>query len=306
MLQQRTLEKEIKVTGIGLHSGKKVTLRLIPAPINTGIQFRRSDLTGSEMIPAHALSVGATENNTTLGHGPGAIHTVEHLLAALYGLGINNLYCEVDGPEVPIMDGSSSSFVFILKEAGIELLNASKKFIVMTKKVRVEHNGAWAEIEPADRLTIDSTIVFAHPIINKQRLTFEFSCENFIKEISRARTFGLLVDVDNLKRKGLVRGGSLDNAIVLDDFKVVNNEGLRFQNEFVRHKILDTLGDLSLLGHEIAAKVTTFKSGHWLHNQLCRKVLADPDCYQVVSANNLKQVDLEPFKLPQLITATHS
>jgi UDP-3-O-[3-hydroxymyristoyl] N-acetylglucosamine deacetylase len=302
MIYQRTLAKEVQVTGIGLHSGKKVTLKLYPALADTGIVFRRSDIEGSKDQKADAISVGATDNNTTLGSGKEAIHTVEHLLAALYGFGINNIYCEIDGPEVPIMDGSGASFVFLLKETGIQNLNVTKKFMVITETVRVEHEGKWAQIEPAENLVIDSTIVFAHPMIKTQRETFEFSCENFINNISRARTFGMLRDVDMLKRKGLVKGGSLDNAIVLDDFKVINPEGLRFKDEFVRHKILDTIGDISLLGYEIAGKITTYKSGHHLHNLLCRKVLETAGAYEIVSASSLTAEAQEAHRLPQMIS----
>jgi len=302
MIYQRTLAKEVKVTGIGLHSGKKVTLKLYPALADTGVVFRRSDIEGSKDQKADANSVGATDNNTTLGSGKEAIHTVEHLLAALYGFGINNVYCEIDGPEVPIMDGSGASFVFLLKETGIQNLNVTKKFMVITETVRVEHEGKWAQIEPAENLVIDSTIVFAHPIIKTQRETFEFSCENFINNISRARTFGMLRDVDMLKRKGLVKGGSLDNAIVLDDFKVINPEGLRFKDEFVRHKILDTIGDISLLGYEIAGKITTYKSGHHLHNLLCRKILATAGAYEIVSASSLTAEAQDAHRLPQMIS----
>lgn len=305
MIYQRTLAKEVQVTGIGLHSGKKVTLKLFPAEADTGIVFKRTDIKNSKKMRADARTVGATENNTTLGGGEDCVHTVEHLLSALYGLGINNVYCEIDGPEIPIMDGSSASFVFILKETGVQNLNKSKQFMVLVDKVRVEANGTWAEIEPANNLVIDSTIVFAHPIIKAQNQVFEFSCENFISEISRARTFGMLKDVDHLKRKGLVKGGSLDNAIVLDDFKVVNPEGLRFADEFVRHKILDTIGDISLLGYEVAGKITTYKSGHYLHNQLCRKILDTPSCYEIVSASSLSLEAREAHRLPQMISVTN-
>lgn len=304
MIYQRTLAKEVKVTGIGLHSGKKVTLSLLPAPSNTGIVFQRVDIKGSKLMKADALTVGATENNTTLGEGQEVVHTVEHIMSALYGLGIDNVYCEIDGPEIPIMDGSGASFVFLLKEAGIQHLNTSKKFIVVTDTVRVEKDGKWAQIEPASNLVIDSTIVFAHPAIQTQRRVFEFSCENYLNEISRARTFGMLRDVDMLKRKGLVKGGSLDNAIVLDDYKVINPEGLRFVDEYVRHKILDTIGDVSLLGHELAAKITTFKSGHNLHNLLCRKLLETKGAYEIVSAASLTHEAQEAHRLPQMISVT--
>jgi UDP-3-O-[3-hydroxymyristoyl] N-acetylglucosamine deacetylase len=305
MIYQRTLAKEVTVTGIGLHSGKKVSMKLIPAEADFGIQFVRTDIPASKPMKANALTVGTTENATTLGAGAEAIHTVEHLLGTLYGLGIDNCFIEIDGPEVPIMDGSGASFVFLLKETGIKNLNKSKKFLVILDTVRVEKDGKWAQFEPASNLVIDSTIVFAHPTIKTQRFGFEFSCENFINDISRARTFGFVRDVDMLKRKGLIKGGSLDNAIVLDDYKVMNPEGLRFVDEFVRHKILDTIGDVSLLGYEIAGKITTFKSGHNLHNLLCRKLLETPSAYEIVSASSLKAEVREAHKLPQFITVTH-
>lgn len=301
MLYQRTLSKKIEVTGIGIHSGRKVTLSMHPAEADFGIQFRRVDLPGAAPLKATAKTVGATENNTTIGEGQNAVHTVEHLLSVFYGLGINNVYCEIDGPEVPIMDGSGASFVFLLKETGISTLNKSKKFLVVLEPVRVEVDDKWAMIEPASKLIIDSTIVFAHPVIKTEQKVFEFSCENYINEVSRARTFGFLKDVDMLKRKGLIKGGSLDNAIILDDFKVINEEGLRFGDEFVRHKILDTVGDISLLGHEIAGKITTYKSGHNLHNLLCRKLLDTPSAYEIVSAASLEKEAVEAFNLPSAL-----
>lgn len=306
MLYQRTIAKTVSITGIGIHSGKKVTMKLHPAEADTGIRFKRIDIPGSEILRASATSVGATENNTTIGEGRNAVHTVEHLLSVLYGLGIDNVFIEIDGPEVPIMDGSGASFVFVLKEIGIATLNKSKKFLVVLEPVEVKVDDKWARIEPASKLIIDSTIVFTHPLIKTQRKTFEFSCENYIKEIGRARTFGLLRDVDMLKRKGLIKGGSLDNAIVLDEYKVVNEDGLRFKDEFVRHKILDTIGDFGLLGHEIAGKVTTFKSGHNLHNLLCRKLLETPSAYQIVSASSLEKEALEAFELPLALTPSYS
>lgn len=299
MLNQRTVAKKISVTGIGLHSGKKITMGLCPAESDFGIQFKRVDLKDAPMLRATATTVGATENNTTIGEGQNVVYTVEHLLSALYGFGIDNCLVELDGPEIPIMDGSGASFVFLLKEAGVQTLNKSKKFLVVLEKVRVEAGDKWAEIEPASKLIIDSTIVFAHPTIKTQNKVFEFSCENYINEIGRARTFGMLKDVDALKRKGLIKGGSLDNAIVLDDYKVVNPEGLRFADEFVRHKILDTVGDVALLCHEIAGKITTYKSGHYVHNLLCRKLLETPSAYQIVSASQLEKETIEAFVLPQ-------
>lgn len=301
MLNQRTLAKKVAVTGIGIHSGKKVTLTMHPAEADFGIQFKRTDIPGSIILKADAITVGATENNTTIGSGLNSVHTVEHLLSVFYGFGINNVYCEINGPEVPIMDGSGASFVFLIKETGISSLNKSKKFLIVLEKVRVEVDDKWAEIEPSSKLIIDSTIVFAHPIIKAQQKTFEFSCENYINEIGRARTFGLLKDVDALKRRGLIKGGSLDNAIVLDDFKIVNPEGIRFSDEFVRHKILDTVGDISLLGYEIAGRITTYKSGHNLHNLLCRKLLATPSAFEIVSAASLEKETIEAFALPRAL-----
>src|SRR5690606_17139408 len=223
-----------------------------------------------------------------------------------YSLGLGNVYIEIDGPEVPIMDGSGASFVFLLKETGIATLSKSKKFLVVLEPVEVKLDDKWARIEPASKLIIDSTIVFAHSMIKKQRKPFEFSCETLINEIGRARTFGMLRDVDMLKRRGLIKGGSLDNAIVLDAFKVMNPEGLRFRDEFVRHKILDTIGDISLLGYEVAGKITTYKSGHNLHNMLCRKLLATPSAYEIVSASSLHKEAVEAFELPQaMLPAFH-
>jgi UDP-3-O-[3-hydroxymyristoyl] N-acetylglucosamine deacetylase len=302
MLYQRTLAKSVTVTGIGIHSGRKVTMTLSPAPADHGVQFRRTDLKDAPILKATAITVGATENNTTLGEGRNAVHTVEHLLSVLYGLGINNVFVEIDGPEVPIMDGSGASFVFLLKETGLASLNKSKKFLVVLEPVEVRVEDKWARIEPCNRLIIDSTIVFTHSVIKEQRKVFEFSCENYINEIARARTFGLLRDVDALKRKGLIKGGSLDNAVVLDEYKVMNPEGLRFRDEFVRHKILDTVGDLSLLGYEIAGKITTFKSGHNLHNLLCRKLLETPTAFQVVTASSLQREAVEAFDLPMSLS----
>lgn len=302
MLKQRTVAKKVSVTGIGIHSGKKVTLTLHPVEADFGIQFKRVDIPNAEILKANAETVGATENNTTIGTGANAVHTVEHLLSAFYGFGIDNVYCEIDGPEVPIMDGSGASFVFLLKETGIVTLSKSKKFLIVLEKIRVEVDDKWAEIVPSSKLIIDSTIVFAHPVIKTQNKIFEFSCENYINDIGRARTFGLLRDVDALKRKGLIKGGSLDNAVVLDDYKVVNPEGLRFADEFVRHKILDTIGDISLLGFEIAGKITTYKSGHNLHNLLCRKLLATPTAYEIVSAASLERETLEAFTLPRTLS----
>lgn len=301
MLCQRTIAKRTEVTGIGIHSGQRVTLTLYPAHADFGIQFKRTDLPEALPLKANVENVGATENNTTLGKGLNAVHTVEHLLAVFYGLGIDNVYCEIDGPEVPIMDGSGASFIFLLKEVGLNTLNRSKKFMVILAPLRVELGDKWAEISPSSKLMIDSTVVFPHPLIKTQRYSFEFSCENFINQIGRARTFGMLKDVDRLKRKGLIKGGSLDNAIVLDEFNIINREGMRFPDEIVRHKVLDTLGDISLLGYEIAGKIVTYKSGHALHNLLCKKLLSSPTAYEIVSTLSLTEEAVKAFELPRAL-----
>lgn len=302
MFYQRTIAKKVDVTGIGIHSGKKVTMTLHPAEADSGIQFKRTDIPNAQVLKCDAETVGATENNTTIGSGLNAVHTVEHVISVLFGLGINNVFIEIDGPEVPIMDGSGASFVFLLKETGVATLNKSKEFLVVLEPVKVEVGDKWAMIEPNNKLVIDSTIVFQHPVIKTQRKVFEFSCENYINEISRARTFGMLRDVDMLKRKGLAKGGSLDNAVVLDDFKVMNQDGLRFKDEFIRHKILDTVGDIALLGYDIAGKITTYKSGHNLHNLLCRKLLETPNAYQIVSASSLEQEAVKAYELPRALS----
>jgi UDP-3-O-[3-hydroxymyristoyl] N-acetylglucosamine deacetylase len=304
MLYQRTLSKKVAVTGLGLHSGRKVTMVLHPAPADHGIKFHRTDLKDAPIIEANFETVSATEMNTTIGSGSNVVHTIEHLMSVFYGFGIDNVLCEVDGPEVPIMDGSGSSYAFLLKETGVASLNKTKDFIVIVEPVEVRIDDKWARIEPSSRLEIDSTIVFAHPTIKTQRRVFEFSCENFIADICRARTFGFLRDVDMLKRKGLIKGGSLDNAVILDEFKVINPDGLRFEDEFIRHKILDTLGDLSLLGNEIVGKIIAYKSGHQLHNALCRKVFENPSSYKIVSSSSLaiERETMKAFDLPATMT----
>ena len=305
MIYQRTLADKVRVAGIGIHSGLKVSMTLHPAEADHGIVFQRTDIPGSKPLKADALNVGATENNTAIGAGREAIHTIEHLVSALYGFGISNVFIEIDGPEVPTMDGSSASFVFLIKETGVRVLSKTKKFLVVLDKVTVRDGDKWATIEPADNLQIDSTIVFAHPLINTQRYVYNFNCESYINEIARARTFGLFRDVDMLKRKGLIKGGSLDNAIVLDDYKVMNPEGLRYQDEFIRHKILDTIGDVSLLGYDILGKITTYKSGHKVHNILCRELLQNHQAFEIVNGQFLdEQKSSHMSALPQSVTVT--
>jgi len=299
MIKQRTLVSEVSTTGLGIHSGKKVHITLKPAPADYGISFTRVDLEGRPTIKALAENVGATDNNTTLTKNGVSIHTVEHLMSALYGTGVNNCIVEIDAAEVPIMDGSSTSFVFLIKEAGVKNLEAERKFLVIKRAVIVEDNGKWAKIEPSEQLEIDSTIIFAHPQIKMQRKNFVFNCENYLEEISRARTFGFMKDVDMLKRKGLAKGASLDNAIGLDDFKILNPQGLRYKDEFVRHKVLDTIGDVSLLGHDVIGKITTYKSGHYIHNLLCRKILEHSENYEVIEISGVGEKAKESLALPE-------
>jgi len=305
MLAQRTIAKKVEVVGVGIHSGMRVKLTLNPAPEDFGICFQRTDIKNAEMIKAHSSQVSATENNTTLGSQRNVIHTVEHLLSVIYSYGIDNLLIEIDGPEVPIMDGSGAAYVFLIKEAGLTFQSSPKKFLVITDTIRVTYQDKWAEISPADSLIIDSTIVFPHALIKEQRRVFDFNTENFINEISRARTFALMKDVDSLKRKGLIRGGSLDNAVVLDDYKVVNHDGLRFNDEFVRHKILDTIGDIALLGHPVLGKITTYKSGHNVHNLLCQKLLSTPGTFEVTSYSSLSGIAISSYELPKFLSPVY-
>lgn len=305
MIYQRTVSEAVKVAGIGIHSGCKVNMVIHPAEANEGISFQRTDIAHAPILKADALTVGATENNTALGQGREAVHTVEHLLSALYGFGINNAFIEIDGPEVPTMDGSATSFVFLLKETGVRVLNKTRKFLVVTEKIKVQDGPKWATIEPAENLQIDSTIIFAHPLIETQKYFYDFNCESYINEIARARTFGLFRDVDMLKRRGLIKGGSLNNAIVLDDYKVMNPEGLRFVDEFVRHKILDTIGDVSLLGYDIVGKITTYMSGHNLHNVLCRELLANPQAFKIIDGEPLEARQENMLELPQSVAVSY-
>lgn len=259
-----------------------MTLR--PAPANTGIVFHRLDLADPVDIPATALNVTETNLGTTLEHGEGRIATVEHLLSALAGLGIDNIHIDLTAPEVPIMDGSAAPFVFLVQSAGIEELNAAKRFIRILNPVEVSEGDKWARLEPYDGFRVNFEIDFDHPVLRKQRqrASLDFSTTAFLKEISRARTFGFLKDVEYLRSNELALGGSLDNAIVMDDYRVLNEDGLRFQDEFVRHKVLDAVGDLYLLGACLIGEFSGFKSGHRLNNLLLRALLERPECYQEV------------------------
>jgi UDP-3-O-[3-hydroxymyristoyl] N-acetylglucosamine deacetylase len=285
MIGQRTLKNSIRATGVGLHTGKKVLMRLQPGPIDSGIVFRRSDLPGSAPIEAHAENVGDTMLGTTLVKGDVRVSTVEHLLSAFAGLGIDNAVIEVSAPEVPIMDGSAGPFVFLLQSAGVEEQPAPKRFIRIKKQLRVEDGDKWAEFRPFNGFKVNFEIEFNHPIFKRraQRASMDFSTTSFLKEVSRARTFGFMRDLEMLRSRNLALGGSLDNAIVLDDFRVLNEDGLRYEDEFVKHKVLDAIGDLYLLGHSLVGEFSGHKSGHALNNMLLRALLADSStCEQVV------------------------
>ena len=289
MLRQRTLKSVIRATGIGLHSGTKVFMTLRPAAENTGIVFRRVDLDPPVDLPADALVVGETMLGTTLVQGDVKVATVEHLMAALAGLGIDNAYVDLTAPEVPIMDGSSAPFVFLLQSAGIEEQGAPKRFLRIKKPVRVEDGDKWAECKPFAGLKVNFRIDFEHPVFKThlQEYSIDFSTTSFLKEVSRARTFGFLRDIEALRSRNLTLGGSMDNAIVLNDYRVLNEDGLRYEDEFVKHKVLDAIGDLYLAGHSLIGEFTGYKSGHGLNNQLVRALRADDAACELVSFDNV-------------------
>ncbi|MBN2467206.1 MAG: UDP-3-O-acyl-N-acetylglucosamine deacetylase [Deltaproteobacteria bacterium] len=273
MPYQRTLKHEISFSGIGLHIGKKVNLTLKPAPPNTGIVFLRTDVPHAE--PTRAILANVTDGKlaTTIGNNGTGIYTVEHLLASLAGLGIDNVRIELDAPEIPILDGSARPFVTILESASLKYQDALKKYVVIREPIKIQCEDKYIEAYPSDRLIIDYTIDFNHPVISKQTFTFDFSRKTFIESICSARTFCLREEVEALRANGFAQGGSLENAVVVDKDRVLNEEGLRFPDEFVRHKILDFIGDLSLLGHPIIARINVHKSGHFLNHQFLRTVL---------------------------------
>lgn len=286
MIKQRTLKTSVSAVGVGLHKGKKVQLTLRPAPANTGIVFRRVDLEPVVDIKATPEAVGETTMCTCLVNEQGVkISTVEHLLAAVAGMGIDNLIIDVDSHEIPIMDGSSLPFVYLIQSVGIETLEAAKRFIRIKRPIRVEEGDKWAELRPHEGFKIDFSIDFEHPIIANtvQQKTMDLSTCSFIKEISRARTFGFVRDIELLRSHNLALGGSLENAIVLDDFHMLNKDDLRYDDEFVTHKILDAIGDLFMCGHNMLAELRAFKSGHGLNNLLLREVFKHTDAWEWVT-----------------------
>lgn len=286
MIRQRTIKEAVQVTGIGLHKGDKVTMTLRPAPAMTGIIFRRIDLTPFADIPVSAKGVGDTMLCTCLSNEDGVtISTIEHLCSALAGLGIDNIIVEIDSDELPIMDGSASPFIFLLQSAGIEELAAPKKFIRIKKAVRVEDGDKWAEMVPFDGFRVDFEIDFDHPVIRqtRQRMRLDFSSDSYVESISRARTFGFMRDLEYMHANNLALGGSMDNAVALDEYRVLNQEGLRCDDEFVKHKILDAVGDLYLAGYSILGELRAYKSGHGLNNKLLVSILENADCWEYVT-----------------------
>jgi len=285
MIRQRTLKNVIRATGVGIHTGKKVYMTLRPAAPNSGIIFRRVDLDPIVEIPASATNVGDTSMSSTLVRDGVRIATVEHLLSAMAGLGIDNAYVDLSASEVPIMDGSAGPFVFLIQSAGIEEQNVPKKFIRIKQPLQVEHDGKWARFEPYDGFKVSFKIEFNHPVFHDHTTYAEvdFSTTSFLKEVARARTFGFMRDIEMLRARNLVLGGSLDNAVVVDDYRVLNEDGLRYEDEFVKHKVLDAIGDLYLLGHSLIGAFSGFKSGHELNNRLLRSLLANEAAWEEVT-----------------------
>ena len=292
MLKQRTLKSKIKTTGVGLHSGARVELTLRPAPPDTGIMFHRVDLADSGAIPGDARNVGDTRLSSSLAKDGASVSTVEHLMSALAGLGIDNLHVDVAGPELPIMDGSAGPFVFLLQSAGIEEQRAAKRYLRVKTPVEVRDGDKWARFEPHHGFVLDFTIDFPHPVFGSENrhVVIDFAEHSYTKEVSRARTFGFMQDVEAMRAAGLALGGSLQNAIVLDETRVLNSEGLRYDNEFAKHKVLDAIGDLYLLGHPLIGRYTAYKSGHALNNALSCALLARVEAWELVTFDTQSDV----------------
>jgi UDP-3-O-[3-hydroxymyristoyl] N-acetylglucosamine deacetylase len=295
---QRTVAKRVSCTGVGLHTGMPATLALAPAAPDSGITFVRRDL-GIE-IPARADLVVDTMLSTTLGAGGARVATVEHVLAALAGMGVDNCRVEVDGPEIPILDGSAAPFVYLIREAGVRRQRPGKRFLLLQRSVEVRDGDKIARVDPAQEMSIRFTVDFDHPLITDQSFEFTFSDRRFAREVAPARTFGFVRDIERMKAAGLVRGGSLENAIVVDEFSILNPEGLRFPDEFARHKVLDAVGDLALLGMPLIATFTARKSGHALNQALVRKVLAEPASHRVVQVSTEHELEPLQIRLPAL------
>ncbi len=302
MLRQRTLKTVIRATGVGLHTGAKVAMTLRPAQPNTGIMFRRVDLDQPVDIPATAFRVTDTRLCSTLEESGAKVATVEHLMSAFAGLGIDNAWVDLDGPEVPIMDGSAGPFVFLIQSAGIEEQAAPKRFIRVRRAIEVSDQDKWARLEPFDGFRLSFSIEYDHPVLSRsgQTATVDFAETSYVKEVARARTFGFMQDVEALRSSGLALGGSLDNAVVMDEFRVLNAEGLRYQDEFVKHKVLDAVGDLYLAGHPLIGSFSAHKSGHALNNKLVRALLADREAWELTAFERAEQA---PAALTRLFAA---
>ena len=302
MIRQRTLKNVIRATGVGLHTGKKIYLTLRPAAVDTGIIFRRVDLSPEVEIPASPNNVGDTRLSTTLEYNGVRVSTVEHLLSAFAGLGIDNAYVDVSAPEVPIMDGSAGPFVFLIQSAGVEEQNAAKRFIRIKRRVVVEEDGKQACFEPFNGFKVSFSIDFDHPAFGEdaKMATIDFSSTSFVKEVSRARTFGFIRDIEMLRQNDLALGGSMDNAIVVDDYRVLNEDGLRYEDEFVKHKILDAIGDLYLLGHSLIGSFIGHKSGHALNNRLLRQLVKEEDAWEEVTFDEAATAPISYMKPVQV------
>jgi UDP-3-O-[3-hydroxymyristoyl] N-acetylglucosamine deacetylase len=294
MIRQRTLKNVIRATGVGLHTGEKVYLTLRPAPVDTGIIFQRTDLDPVVTVPARPENVGDTRLSTTLEKDGTKISTVEHLMSAFAGLGIDNAFVELSAPEVPIMDGSAGPFVFLLQSAGILEQEKLKQFIRIKKPLLVEDDDKWVKFEPFNGFKVSFAIDFDHPILQNstQVASVDFSTTSFVKEVSRARTFGFMDDLEALRNAGLAQGGSFDNAIVMDSFHILNDDGLRYDDEFVKHKVLDAIGDLYLLGYPLIGAFSAHKSGHALNNKLLRQLLVDESAWELVSYEDETEVPI--------------
>jgi UDP-3-O-[3-hydroxymyristoyl] N-acetylglucosamine deacetylase len=292
MISQRTLKNVIRATGVGIHTGEKVFMTLRPAAVNTGIIFRRTDLDPVVEVPAFATHVGDTSMNTTLEQNGVRVSTVEHLMSAFAGLGIDNAYVDLSNAEVPIMDGSAGPFVFLIQSAGIEEQSAAKRFIRILDPVEVRLDDKWARFDPYDGFRVSFKIDFNHPVFKSHQsfASVDFSTTSFLKEVARARTFGFMRDIEMLRERNLVLGGSMDNAVVLDDYRVLNEDGLRYEDEFVKHKVLDAIGDLYLLGHGLIGAFSGYKSGHELNNLLLRELLERHAAWEEVTFDDSETI----------------
>ncbi|HSM93733.1 MAG TPA: UDP-3-O-acyl-N-acetylglucosamine deacetylase [Anaeromyxobacteraceae bacterium] len=293
---QRTVAKRVTATGIGLHSGHPVTLTLAPAPADAGVTFVRMDL-GAE-VPARNDHVVDTRLNTTVGVGNARVSTVEHVMAALQGMGIDNCRVEVDGPEMPVLDGSAAPFVCMIREAGVQVQRAGRRFVVIDRPVEVRDGDKLARLEPSDAFRVSFTADFDHPLVSNQTIELAVNDRTFEREIARARTFCFRRDIEKMQAMGLAKGGSLENAVVVDDFSIVNPEGLRFADEMVRHKVLDAIGDLALLGLPVVGALTAVKSGHAMNQALVKKVLADPACHRIVRVSGEAEATAARIAIP--------